>query len=185
MRFHFQGIDEMFLHSIFHEIIGETLMAILMDHRHHLFWVTQSCRPFNVGNDLRIKSTVSHPAYFGTLHGVPESDTEQIVAPGLGIVRESFGEGPSADILKSGRLESCEGKRSDKREICGSTPFDGNYVFELFYNFQVTDNIKVTPAIFYLSRPMGQYTNNLVENGQGYDGQFNVFGGLIQTTFKF
>ncbi|QNI86292.1 outer membrane porin [Synechococcus sp. PROS-7-1] len=82
-------------------------------------------------------------------------------------------------------LESCDGKRSDKREVCGSTPFDGNYVFELFYNFQVTDNIKVTPAIFYLSRPMGQYTNNLVENGQGYDGQFNVFGGLIQTTFKF
>ena len=82
-------------------------------------------------------------------------------------------------------LESCEGKRSDKREVCSGTPFDGNYVFELFYNFQVTDNIKVTPAIFYVSRPLGQNTNNLVENGQGYDGQFNVFGGLIQTTFKF
>ena len=82
-------------------------------------------------------------------------------------------------------LEGCEGKRSDERQACGDTPFDGNYVFELFYNFQVTDNIKVTPAIFYLSRPMGQNTRRLVENGTGYDGQFNVFGGLIQTTFKF
>jgi hypothetical protein len=68
---------------------------------------------------------------------------------------------------------------------CSETPFDGNYAFELYYNFQVTDNIAITPAIFYLSRPMGQNTSNLVQNGQGYDGQFNIFGGLIQTTFKF
>ena len=67
----------------------------------------------------------------------------------------------------------------------GDTPFDGNYVFELYYNFQVTDNIAITPALFYLSRPMGQNTQNLVKNGSGYDGQFNVFGGLVQTTFKF
>ncbi|TCD55131.1 iron uptake porin [Synechococcus sp. BS55D] len=67
----------------------------------------------------------------------------------------------------------------------GDTPFDGNYAFELYYNFQVTDNIAITPAVFYLSRPMGQYTSNLVKDGSGYDGTFNIFGGLIQTTFKF
>jgi hypothetical protein len=67
----------------------------------------------------------------------------------------------------------------------GGTPFDGNYAFELYYNFQVTDNIAITPALFYLSRPMGQYTSNLVKDGSGYDGSFNVFGGLVQTTFKF
>ena len=67
----------------------------------------------------------------------------------------------------------------------GGTPFDGNYVFEWYYNFQVTDNIAITPAVFYLSRPMGQYTSNLVEDGDNYDGQFNVFGALVQTTFKF
>jgi len=77
-------------------------------------------------------------------------------------------------------LESCQ-----KRKDCSSTPFDGNYAFELFYNFQVTDNIAITPAVFYLSRPLGQNTKNLVSDGTGYDGQFNVFGGLIQTTFKF
>ena len=67
----------------------------------------------------------------------------------------------------------------------GGTPFDGNYVFEWYYNFQVTDNIAITPAVFYLSRPMGQYTSNLVKDGDNYDGQFNVFGALVQTTFKF
>ena len=65
----------------------------------------------------------------------------------------------------------------------GDTPYDGNYVFELYYNFQVTDNISIAPALFYLSRPEGQNTQPV--NGGGYDGQFNVFGGLVQTTFKF
>ncbi|WP_038023586.1 iron uptake porin [Synechococcus sp. RS9916] len=81
-------------------------------------------------------------------------------------------------------LKNCT-KASKKAGTCNETPFDGNYVFEWYYNFQVTDNIAITPAVFYLSRPMGQYTSNLAKNGGGYDGQFNVFGGLVQTTFKF
>jgi hypothetical protein len=67
----------------------------------------------------------------------------------------------------------------------GTTPFDGNYAFELYYSFQVTDNIQVAPSVFYLSRPMGQFTSNLTRQGSGYDGNFSLFGGVIQTTFKF
>ncbi|TCD58842.1 porin [Synechococcus sp. BS56D] len=53
---------------------------------------------------------------------------------------------------------------------------DGQYAWEWWYMFQVTDNISVTPAIFYLSRPLGAAT-------QGET--FNQFGGLVKTTFKF
>ena len=67
----------------------------------------------------------------------------------------------------------------------GDTPFDGNYALELYYNFQVTDNIAITPALFYLSRPMGQNTQNLKSNGTGYEGEFNILGALVQTTFTF
>ena len=56
-------------------------------------------------------------------------------------------------------------------------PNDGNYAWEWWYRFQVTDKISITPALFYLSRPNGQYTANGESN--------NVFGGLIQTQFKF
>jgi len=56
-------------------------------------------------------------------------------------------------------------------------PNDGNYAWEWWYRFQVTDNISITPALFYLSRPNGQYTANSETN--------NVFGGLIQTQFRF
>jgi hypothetical protein len=61
-----------------------------------------------------------------------------------------------------------------------NTPDDGNYVWEWWYKFQVTDNISITPAIFYLSRPLGQQTS-----AAGTDQTFSVFGGLVQTTFRF
>ena len=44
------------------------------------------------------------------------------------------------------------------------TPYDGNYAFELYYNYKVTDNITVTPAVFYLSRPEGQLTQSTATN---------------------
>ena len=48
---------------------------------------------------------------------------------------------------------------------------------ELWYQFQVTDNIAITPGVFWLSRPWGQYTPDNKSVG--------VLGGLVQTVFKF
>jgi len=59
-------------------------------------------------------------------------------------------------------------------------PQDGNYAWEWWYKVQVTDNISVTPAVFYLSNPLGQD----VTIG-GYGAFFNSFGYLIKTTFRF
>ncbi|MFL0765254.1 MAG: carbohydrate porin, partial [Prochlorococcus sp.] len=55
---------------------------------------------------------------------------------------------------------------------------DANYAFELWYKFQVTDNISVTPAIFYFTRPLGDLTGS-------EEDEFTNFGGLVKTTFKF
>jgi len=52
----------------------------------------------------------------------------------------------------------------------------GHYAWELFYKFQVTDNITVTPAIHYLTGP------NASQAGEGLD---SAFSGLVKTTFKF
>ncbi|MGB7563176.1 MAG: iron uptake porin [Prochlorococcaceae cyanobacterium] len=57
---------------------------------------------------------------------------------------------------------------------------DGNYAWEWWYKFQVTDNISVTPALFYLSRPLGQ-----LQKAQSNSDGFDNFGGLVKTTFKF
>jgi hypothetical protein len=56
-------------------------------------------------------------------------------------------------------------------------PDDGGLIWEWWYKFQVTDNITVTPALIYLSRPLGQTTPASESLSQ--------FGGLIKTSFKF
>ena len=49
------------------------------------------------------------------------------------------------------------------------------YAWEFFYKFQVTDNISVTPALHYLSKPFPQQDSN----------GLNAMSGLIKTQFKF
>jgi hypothetical protein len=67
------------------------------------------------------------------------------------------------------------------------TPNDGNFAWEWWYKFQVTDNISVTPAIFYLSQPLGGLGKNTAFVGGSGSGTSSVnnFGGIIKTTFKF
>ena len=68
----------------------------------------------------------------------------------------------------------------------GYTPHDSNYLVELYASFQVTDNIQITPSVFWLSRPLGHYTANLYgDQDQSRDSSLGVFGGLIQSVFRF
>ena len=57
------------------------------------------------------------------------------------------------------------------------TPDDGNYAMELWYSFQVTDNITVAPGIYWLSNPAGELSSA--------DDSMGIFGGVVQTRFKF
>ena len=51
------------------------------------------------------------------------------------------------------------GQATFATDLTGSeSPDDGNYAWEGWYSYQVTDNITLTPAVFYLSRPLGQLT---------------------------
>jgi hypothetical protein len=50
---------------------------------------------------------------------------------------------------------------------------DEALMLEVFYKVQVTDNISVTPSVFYVSNDAGQR------------GNASEVGGVIQTTFKF
>ncbi|MFN5695633.1 MAG: carbohydrate porin, partial [Cyanobacteriota bacterium] len=59
----------------------------------------------------------------------------------------------------------------------GAVPHDQGYVWEWWLKLQLTDQITVTPALFYLSRPLGQET----PSGEGLD----QLGALIKTSFQF
>jgi hypothetical protein len=67
-------------------------------------------------------------------------------------------------------------------DVCNDTPKDGNYAWEWWYKFQVTDNISVTPAIYYLSNPLGQLGWEITRDG---DSALTNFGAIVKTTFKF
>jgi hypothetical protein len=75
---------------------------------------------------------------------------------------------------KGNALGAAFGQPTFITSINGNSANDGQYAFEAYYKFQVTDNISVTPAVFYLSAPMGEVNKNL-----------DTFGALVQTTFRF
>ncbi|WP_415399869.1 iron uptake porin [Synechococcus sp. W4D4] len=61
---------------------------------------------------------------------------------------------------------------------------DSNYMWEWWYKFQVSDNINVTPALYYINNYGGQIGRINYSNGS-YSASNNLFGGLVKTTFKF
>lgn len=57
------------------------------------------------------------------------------------------------------------------------SPDDGNFIWEFWYKYQLTDRITITPALIVLSRPLGWQT----PRGE----TFHQFGGLVKTSFRF
>jgi hypothetical protein len=66
----------------------------------------------------------------------------------------------------------------------GVTPFDGNYAWEWWYKFQVSDNISLTPMLFYLSNPSSAGANSGT-TASPINTNANVFGGILAAQFKF
>ena len=56
-------------------------------------------------------------------------------------------------------------------------PHDGTTVMEAWYKVQLTDQISLTPALFYITRPLGQLTLS------GHT--LSQLGALIKTSFRF
>ena len=80
-------------------------------------------------------------------------------------------------FIEGNRLGAAVGSYSSyATEVKGdSDPEDENFAFEVWYDYRVTDNVSVKPAVFYTSDAFGKATA---------DGA-NKFGALVQTTFKF
>jgi hypothetical protein len=89
-------------------------------------------------------------------------------------------------FVKGNSLGMAVGQPTFVTAMNSGTPQDGNYAWEWWYKFQVTDKIAVTPAIFYLSNPQGAvgFANAQAE-GLSTTNPLTNFGGLIKTTFKF
>jgi hypothetical protein len=80
--------------------------------------------------------------------------------------------------------QACRGGRKINADANFHKVNDRNLAFEAYYKIQVSDHLTVTPALFWLARPLGQYTLN---SGPGTNnkGTLNALGYLLQTTFRF
>jgi len=69
----------------------------------------------------------------------------------------------------------------------GATPHDGNYVWEWWYKFKMSDSISITPLLFYISNPSSAGAD--VQRARGLNAASvtgsSVLGGVLQTQFKF
>ena len=61
---------------------------------------------------------------------------------------------------------------------------DANYVWEWWYKVQVTDNITLTPALYYISNLDGQL-GTLNQSGGAGTATDSVLGGLLKTSIQF
>jgi hypothetical protein len=62
----------------------------------------------------------------------------------------------------------------------GGSVYSSPWLIEWFYKIQATDNITITPTLFY-----GSNIRTTAENSAGTAQGFNGLGGVIQTTFRF
>jgi len=61
--------------------------------------------------------------------------------------------------------------------VGGANANDANFAWEWWYKLQISDSLAITPALFYLSRPLGADT--------AAGNSFDQLGGLIKTSFQF
>ena len=89
-------------------------------------------------------------------------------------------------FVKGNSLGMAVGQPTFVTAMNSGTPQDAGYAWEWWYKFQVTDNISVTPAIFYLSNPTGQIGFSASRSANlDTSNPLTNFGGLIKTTFRF
>ena len=114
MRLHFKSVNEGIDDAVLLKVVGISFVTKLTNHVHHLVShrggiFHGSCGALNVGKDLRIVGLVRDPSDLRTLHCIPESNSEEIVTPGLTVIGQCFGERPLTDLFHRHGFEAEEG----------------------------------------------------------------------------
>lgn len=86
-------------------------------------------------------------------------------------------------LAKSNQLGMAIGQPTFVTAVNQEPARDGNYAFEIYYKIQATDNIIITPALFYLSRPRGADTQAPGMSSSAYP-SFDALGALVEFTLK-
>ncbi len=135
---------------------------------------------FGVSSYWQPQTTTWIPSISGGWGINSTSYASSVVSRGLTAISQSWSVGLQwSEVLRQGNsLGMAVGQAPFSTELVGGESLtDGNFAWEWWYNYQVSDNISITPALFYLSRPLGDATPS--------NTSFNQLGGLVKTSFRF
>ena len=127
-------------------------------------------RSYWTPEDAGIIPTISAGLDFGTSAAVEAGNVEDTFGWMVGLTWDDA-------FIAGNKLGAAVGSYSSyATKIKGnSDPEDDNFAGEVWYNYQVTDNISIKPAIFWTDDAYGNQSTKGA----------NKFGALVQTTFKF
>ena len=114
--------------------------------------------------------TISAGIDFGSNHADADGSVESSFGWMVGMNwKNAFVDGNKLGMAFGSYSSYATGMKGD------NSPEDENLAWEVYYDYRVSDNITVTPAIFYVDDADG---------AASVDGS-DTFGGLVKTTFKF
>ena len=116
--------------------------------------------------DSKAMPTISGGVDFGSVAGTNDGDTTSTFGYMVGLNWDDV----FVDGNKAGLAYGSIGSYVTDTQGTANVDND-NSAFELWYQYQVTDNISIKPAVFW--------TNNYANDND------DTFGALVQTTFKF
>ena len=86
-------------------------------------------------------------------------------------------------LQKGNQLGFAMGQPTFVTAVNARSADDGNYAFELYYTYRVSDRVQLTPSVFYLSKPRGQ-SSQAPGMPTSSDPTFHALGALLEITFK-
>ena len=120
--------------------------------------------------DAGIIPTISAGLDFGTSAAVEAGNVEDTFGWMVGLTWDDA-------FIAGNKLGAAVGSYSSYATVVknNGSPDDENFAAEFWYQYQVTDNISIKPAVFWTKDAKGNATTNGADK----------FGALVQTTFKF
>ena len=98
---HLERTDECVSNTVLLKIVSISRDSKLPNHRHDVRWVAKTCCSLNVCQNLWIIFVLGNPTNFCTLHGIPETNTLNVVSVWISIVCQLFSERPFTNVIDS------------------------------------------------------------------------------------
>ena len=98
---HLECADKRVSNTVLLKIVSVSRDPELSNHRHDVSWIAKASRSLDVCQNLWVILVLGNPANFCALHGIPETNTLDVVSVGLSIVCKLLSKRPFTNVINS------------------------------------------------------------------------------------